>query len=265
MTNNVNNSYPENSVQSQQPSRSLPDLDPTVPTTPQAHHVSFATSEVGLIKPNDLVSVAVNECIKSNGNLQKLRNMIQIVTMSYKMEAIAEEEKIKAELSNEINRINNKIIQLNNEIANIREFLIPNKEKDLEEYKKQLEMLANNSQYDLNTDMGSELYTIIEVSSARTKEHIRKFHSKIIQLKTAIEQEKNSIDVLTLQLKNVNMFTKDILTRRLSIFFGGWTDGLIGMGVEEEEIQNTNRFIENFLKNEINEFFRQYAPAVSNN
>jgi hypothetical protein len=244
----VNNGVPQSTS-------GFPELNPTVNIMPQVHSISNVAAELNYIKIDDLKSIAVNECSKSGGSFSKLQHFTNIVIMSYKMEAAADEEKIKSETAWEINQINNRIIKLNNDIANIKDFLIPDKEKELQKYDRQLDMLANSSQYDLKTDLGSDLYTIIQVSQARTRQHIRDLHAKIIELKTLIEQEKNRIDTMRLQMKNLNMFTRDVLSRRLSIFFSGWIDGLIGIEASESTVENARNFADTFINKRMDEYF----------
>jgi hypothetical protein len=154
-----------------------------------------------------------------------------------------------------ITEINNETIGLNNDIANIREFLIPGKEKEIDEFKREMNNLVNNEDYNLRTDLGSELHTILAVSLARTKEHIRNLQTRIIEFKTLIEQKKNQIDTLNLQMENVNLFTEDVLARRLSIFFKGWLNSLEGIGASEKQKSDTREFIEHFMQNEVNKYF----------
>jgi hypothetical protein len=259
MENNNNNQMIQGDEKPQNRPNIMPDLRPTVQTTPRYYPVNLPSSEVERVSPKDLMSVALMECAKSEGNLNKLWYMIQVVAKSYKMEAIEEEQTIKEGIVREINIRNNRIIELNNQIAEIHEFRIPDLQKELNVYTKEAERLLDNGHYQTKTELGSELFTVLRISEAMVKEKIRNNQSKIIQLKTAIDQEKNAIDILNLKINNINLFNKDVLSRRLDIFFSGWLDGLVGIGASDEEIEKTNQYIKRFWEDEMDEFFKKIA------
>ena len=175
----------ENAIQ-QTPTERIPEsasglpLTPTVTVNPATMPVSMAASEYQRIKTNDLASWAMDQCIALNANTQGMISSLEIIMMNYKLEAEAREEELKGELSNAINSINDEVIKLNNQIAIIREFRIPEKEKQIFQLEEQMRALENNTKYDLQTELGSETFTILATSKARTKEIIRNFQTKII-------------------------------------------------------------------------------------
>jgi len=261
----VNPAMPVSGVQpASLPQVSVPDnssvnnleLAPVVTVVPSGQPVTMATYEYkNFPGTNDLATMAMDECIKVGGSITGLQRVVEVVVMNYKMEAQAKEEETKAVLSRRITELNNETIRLNNDIANIREFLIPGKEKDMQEFKSEMRNLVNNEDYDLQTDLGSELHTILAVSLARTREHVRNLQARIIDFKTVIEQKKNDIDTLNLQMEHINLFTEDALARRLSIFFKGWLASLEGIGASEKVKEDTRQFIDWFMKSEVSEYF----------
>jgi ElaB/YqjD/DUF883 family membrane-anchored ribosome-binding protein len=225
---------------------------PNIPVSPATGPVSMAASEFKRTQVTDLKSWGMDQCINMNGNLQGLLSSLEIIIMNYKLEATAKEEELKGELTHSINIINDEIIRLNNEIAVIRDFNIPEKEREIDQFDTDMQALKSNTQYDLQSDYGSELFTILATSKARAKEIIRKFQTRIIELKTDIEKRENRIKTMRQQMENIKLFDHDILSRRMHIFFNGWLGGLEGMGTEQVYVEDTiktfNDYNDNYIK-----------------
>jgi ElaB/YqjD/DUF883 family membrane-anchored ribosome-binding protein len=225
---------------------------PDIPVSPAVRPVSMAASEFERTQVTDLKSWGMDQCINMNGNLQGLLSSLEIVIKNYKLEATAREEELKGELTHSINLINEEIIELNNQIAAIRDINIPEKEREIDQFDTEMQALKSNTQYDLQSDYGSELFTILATSKARTKEIIRKLQTRIIELKTDIEKLENRIITMRQQMEHTNLFIHDILSRRMHIFFNGWLAGLEGMGTEPAYVKETinvfNDYNDNYIK-----------------
>ncbi len=229
-------------------------LTPTVVVNPATQLVSMASTEIKNIETRDLASWAMEKCLALNGNIHGLTSLLDVVLMNYKLEAKTLEEELKVQRTNTINSINDEIIELNNRIAIINEFHIPEKENHIKYLDEQLSALENNKTYDLNTELGSETYTILSVSKARTREIIRKLQSQIVELKTQIQQKEIRINTLKLQMESINLFNKEIVLRRMNIFLDGWLTGLEGMGAPQSLFDETRNVFNKYRQQIENDF-----------
>jgi hypothetical protein len=209
--------------------------------------VSLSDYEVERMPAVDLESWALDSCVALNGNPSGMKGGLEIVVMNYRLEAKAKEEEMKMELVNAINAVNNKIIDLSNQITVINDIRIPEKEREIQNFKEQIAMLENSRSYDIRTELGSELYTVLSVSQARTKEIVRGLFSKIAELKTEIEQNKNNIEIMKQQMSKIDLFNNEIVKRRLHIYYEGWLKGMEGLETSSDKAESCKKVFDDYL------------------
>ena len=203
---------------------------------------------------NDLKSWAMDGCIAMNGNSEGMKSTMEIIVMNSKLEASAREEELKSELVTAINGINDEVIRLNNEIAMIREFHIPAKEKEINQGQSQMGALEANRQFDVQTQLGSDYYTVLATSVARNRQHIRDLQQKILELKTQIDQKENKIKTLREQMSGIQLFNEDVVSRRINIFFNGWLIGLEGIGARPAQIDACRKAFDSYTSARLKDY-----------
>ncbi len=229
-------------------------LRPVVEVRPATLPQSMAASEYQRVRMNDLKSWAMDGCIAMNGNSEGMKSTMEIIVMNSKLEASAREEELKSELVTAINGINDEVIRLNNEIAMIREFHIPAKEKEINQGQSQMGALEANRQFDVQTQLGSDYYTVLATSVARNRQHIRDLQQKILELKTQIDQKENKIKTLREQMSGIQLFNEDVVSRRINIFFNGWLIGLEGIGARPAQIDACRKAFDSYTSARLKDY-----------